>query len=163
MQNKYAEGKVSYLPEPTPRLVAIHTFAHLLIRQLSFECGYSSGSIRERIYAENDQAGVLIYTADSDSEGSLGGLVQQGEANRLYPMIAASLEQASWCSNDPVCSEMETQGVMGLNKAACHSCTLVSETSCTMNNLLLDRKLLLGNEVGDGLFTSVLKNIKEEG
>ncbi len=163
MQDKYAEGKVSYLPEPTPRLVAIHTFAHLLIRQLSFECGYSSGSIRERIYAEDDQAGVLIYTADSDSEGSLGGLVQQGEANRLYPMIAAALEQASWCSNDPVCSEMETQGVMGLNKAACHSCTLVSETSCTMNNLLLDRKLLLGNEVGDGLFTSVLTSIKEGG
>jgi hypothetical protein len=162
MQEKYEEGKVTYLPEPTPRLVAMHTFAHLLIRQLSFECGYSSGSIRERIYAETDQAGILIYTADSDSEGSLGGLVQQGEAKRLYPMIAAALEQAGWCSNDPVCSEMETQGVMGLNKAACHSCTLVSETSCTMNNLLLDRKLLLGNDVGDGFFTAVIENIKQE-
>jgi hypothetical protein len=159
MQQKYDEGNVTYLPEPSPRLVVMHTFAHLLIRQLSFECGYSSGSIRERIYAEEDQAGVLIYTADSDSEGSLGGLVQQGELSRIYPVIAAALEQASWCSNDPVCSEMDTQGVMGLNKAACHSCTLVSETSCTMNNLLLDRKLLLGNDVGDGFFTTVLASI----
>lgn len=161
MSKKHSESKVSYLPIPSSRLVLLHTFAHLLIRQLSFECGYSSGSIRERIYAEDGQAGVLIYTADSDSEGSLGGLVQQGELKRLYPVIAAALDQASWCSNDPVCSEMETQGVMGLNKAACHSCTLVSETSCTMNNLLLDRKLLLGDETGKGLFTEVLAHIKE--
>lgn len=162
MRKKYDEGKVSYLPEPTPRLVVLHTFAHLLIRQLSFECGYSSGSIRERIYAEDDQAGILIYTADSDSEGSLGGLVQQGEAQRIYSIIAAALEQASWCSNDPVCSEMDTQGIMGLNKAACHSCTLVSETSCTMNNLMLDRKLLLGSEGKDGFFSSILKSIKSD-
>lgn len=161
IQNKYAEGAVDYLPEPTPKLVAIHTFSHLLIRQLSFECGYSSGSIRERLYTADGQAGLLIYTADSDSEGSLGGLVQQGEQSRIYAIIAAALDQASWCSNDPVCSEMETQGVMGLNKAACHSCTLISETSCTMNNLMLDRKLLLGDDAGNGLFTSALSSIKQ--
>lgn len=160
IRKKYEEGNVSYLPEPTTKLVMIHTFSHLLIRQLSFECGYSSGSIRERIYAADDQAGLLIYTADSDSEGSLGGLVQQGEQSRIYSTIAAALDQASWCSNDPVCSEMETQGVMGLNKAACHSCTLVSETSCTMNNLMLDRKLLLGDDKGEGFFSSVLDSIK---
>ena len=160
IKKKYEEGNVSYLPEPTPKLVMIHTLSHLLIRQLSFECGYSSGSIRERIYTDEDQVGLLIYTADSDSEGSLGGLVQQGEQSRIYSTLAVALEQASWCSNDPVCSEMETQGVMGLNKAACHSCTLVSETSCTMNNLMLDRKLLLGDENGEGFFTSVLSSIK---
>lgn len=157
---RFEEGGIGYLPEPNVRLVALHTFAHLLIRQLSFECGYSSGSIRERIYAVPGQAGVLIYTADSDSEGSLGGLVQQGEPELLIPTIAAAIDVASWCSNDPVCSEMETQGVMGLNKAACHSCTLVSETSCTMNNLMLDRKLLLGDENSYGLFSTVLTNIK---
>jgi hypothetical protein len=79
---------------------------------------------------------------------------------RLMPTIAAAIDTASWCSNDPVCSEMETQGVMGLNKAACHSCTLVSETSCTMNNLMLDRKLLLGDDRGIGLFSKVLEEIK---
>jgi hypothetical protein len=158
--SRFEEGGIGYLPEPSVRLVTLHTFAHLLIRQLSFECGYSSGSIRERIYAAPGQAGILIYTADSDSEGSLGGLVQQGEPERLLPTIAAAIDTASWCSNDPVCSEMETQGVMGLNKAACHSCTLVSETSCTMNNLMLDRKLLLGDEKHEGFFSAVLANIK---
>ena len=160
LMKRFEEGAVEYLPEPGARLVTLHTFAHLLIRQLSFECGYSSGSIRERIYAAHGQAGILIYTADSDSEGSLGGLVQQGEPERLMPTIAAAIDTASWCSNDPVCSEMETQGVMGLNKAACHSCSLVSETSCTMNNLMLDRKLLLGDDHGIGLFSKVLEEIK---
>lgn len=60
-----------------------------------------------------------------------------------------------------MCSELESQGVMGLNKAACHSCTLVSETSCENNNLLLDRKLLIGNESGLGLFSQIMKNLNE--
>lgn len=160
-QKQYAYVTSSYLPEPTAKFIALHTFAHLLIRQLSFESGYSSGSLRERIYADEEQAGILIYTADGDSEGSLGGLVQQGEPNRLFPAIIAALETANWCSNDPVCSELESQGVMGLNKAACHSCTLVSETSCENNNLLLDRKLLIGNESELGLFSQIMKNLNE--
>lgn len=162
VQKRYVSLASTYLPEPTSKFIALHTLSHLIIRQLSFESGYSSGSLRERIYAENGQAGILIYTADGDSEGSLGGLVQQGEANRFFPAIIAALETANWCSNDPVCSELETQGVMGLNKAACHSCTLVSETSCEYNNLLLDRKLLIGDEKEHGLFSSIIKILNKE-
>jgi hypothetical protein len=162
LTKRQAKATSTYLPTASATFVTLHTFAHLLIRQLSFESGYSSGSLRERIYADDGQAGVLIYTADGDSEGSLGGLVQQGETNRIYPAIVAALETANWCSNDPVCSELESQGVMGLNKAACHSCTLISETSCENNNLLLDRKLLLGDGVGNGLFTEVMADIAME-
>jgi len=157
--NRHANTSSTYLPIPTSKFVLMHTLAHLLIRQLSFESGYSSGSLRERIYAEDEQAGILIYTADGDSEGSLGGLVQQGEIDRLIPAILAALETANWCSNDPVCSEMEAQGVMGLNKAACHSCTLISETSCEHNNLLLDRKILIGDNNNEGFFSDVLNQI----
>lgn len=162
VRKRYAGITSTYLPEPTAKFVALHTFAHLIIRQLSFESGYSSGSLRERIYAYEGQAGILIYTADGDSEGSLGGLVQQGEPKRLFPAIIAALETANWCSNDPVCSELEAQGVMGLNKAACHSCTLVSETSCENNNLLLDRKLLIGDQHELGLFSLIMKDLNEE-
>lgn len=161
-EQRFAAVTSTYLPEPTAKFIALHTFAHLIIRQLSFESGYSSGSLRERIYADEDQAGILIYTADGDSEGSLGGLVQQGEPHRLFPAIIAALETANWCSNDPVCSELEAQGVMGLNKAACHSCTLVSETSCENNNLLLDRKLLIGDESELGLFSEIMKTLNKE-
>lgn len=133
-----------FLPRPTPRLVAIHTFAHLLMRQLVFESGYSSSALRERIYAGPEMAGVLIYTADGDSEGSLGGLVRQGQPNRLGDLIRVALDRGLWCSADPVCSETQGQGLGGFNRAACHACALAPETSCVLANTLLDRGLLLG-------------------
>ena len=42
-------------------------------------CGYPASSIREWIYAEyvSDNYGVLLYTASSDADGTLGGLVQE--------------------------------------------------------------------------------------
>ncbi|WP_104490829.1 MULTISPECIES: DUF1998 domain-containing protein [Acinetobacter] len=158
--SRHASVSSKYLPIPTAKFLVLHTFAHLLIRQLSFESGYSSGSLRERIYADEEQAGLLIYTADGDSEGSLGGLVQQGKLNNLLPLLLATLENSHWCSNDPICSERDFQGVMNLNKAACHSCTLVSETSCEYNNLLLDRKILI-DEDGKGFFSPILIQARE--
>lgn len=54
----------------------LHTLSHLLIRELALECGYNAASIRERIYANTTngtpQAGILIYTAAADSDGTLG-------------------------------------------------------------------------------------------
>ena len=93
-------------------------------------------------------AGILIYTADSDSEGSLGGLVRQGQWERLLPTIILSLQNASWCSSDPVCRESKGQGQDGLNQGACHACGLISETSCTHLNSLLSRTLLIDKEIG---------------
>ncbi|MEF1257573.1 DUF1998 domain-containing protein [Vibrio harveyi] len=162
LKKHHRELSSTYLPVPSVKFLVLHTLAHLLIRQLSFESGYSSGSLRERIYADDSQAGLLIYTADGDSEGSLGGLVQQGEANRLFPAMLAALETAYWCSNDPVCSEKQELGIMGLNQAACHSCTIISETSCENNNLLLDRKILIGTDNHEGLFTKIINNAQRE-
>ena len=137
----------------SPRLVLLHTFAHLLMRQLAFSAGYSSSSLRERLYcAESSDgapmAGVLIYTAAGDSEGTLGGLVRLGEADRLVPAIAAALATAQWCSLDPVCRESTAQGPDGLSLAACHACALASETSCVMGNVLLDRLMVVDEEFG---------------
>lgn len=135
----------------TCRFIALHTFAHALIRRLSFDAGYAASSLRERIYSAPGVAGILIYTADGDSEGSLGGLVRMGEPARLVKTIAAGLADASWCSSDPVCRESVGVGIAGLNAAACHACALVSETSCVANNTLLDRRLLVGNPGVDPL------------
>jgi len=158
MQQRYENDRLYFLPEPTARFVMLHTFAHLLMRQLSFECGYSASSLKERIYsAEPDSesgpmAGFLIYTADSDSEGSLGGLVRQGNPDRFIPTVLTALERGSWCSADPVCRELPGQGMKGLNRAACHSCSLVSETSCTSHNTMLDRMMVLGHDEKNGEF-----------
>ncbi|MGL5829731.1 MAG: DrmB family protein, partial [Angustibacter sp.] len=51
---------------PIARYVLLHTLSHLLIRQMALECGYSSASIRERIYcgvAGRPAAGILLSTA----------------------------------------------------------------------------------------------------
>lgn len=134
-----------------PVFLMIHTFAHLLIKRLCYNCGYGSSSLKERIYYSNDEAsemyGVLIYTAASDSEGSLGGLVNQGREQFLSKNINEALEDAAWCSADPVCMEVglsNGQGPGSANGAACHNCAIVSETSCEEFNLLLDRAAVIG-------------------
>ena len=128
----------------------LHTFSHCLITTLSNESGYSNASIRERIYCpkylgENSGiAGILIYTASGDSEGSLGGLVRQGLPGKIESIIQRALNEAKWCASDPVCIQSPGQGQDGCNLAACHNCALIPETSCENKNMLLDRGVLIG-------------------
>lgn len=133
-----------------PEFVMLHTFAHLIINQLSYECGYGSSSIKERIYCERcaedfDMCGVLIYTASGDSEGSLGGLVRRGEPGKLEDTILAAVQNARWCSSDPICIQSVGQGPESCNRAACHNCALLPETCCEVGNRLLDRALIVGD------------------
>ncbi len=132
---------------PGIRFVLLHTLAHLLIRELSLECGYNSASIRERIYAdtggESPQAGVLIYTAAADSDGTLGGLVELGKPDNLGRLIRQALNRAKICSSDPLCSEHDPGKDRSLHAASCHACSFVSETSCEKQNRYLDRALLV--------------------
>jgi hypothetical protein len=142
-------GKVPDEQLPSARLVLVHTLSHLLMKQLSLECGYSGASLRERMYVSGGEQGpgelgILIYTATTGSDGTLGGLVRQGSPERLERMLLGALEGARWCSSDPLCIECKGQGVDALNLAACHACCLVSETSCELRNTLLDRGLLIG-------------------
>ena len=120
-----------------------------MIRQLTFECGYSSTSLKERIYTTFEDgtvhmAGVLIYTTSSDSDGSLGGLVKQGRTQNLEKILEKTIENMAWCSIDPLCIEREQSGYKGLNLAVCHACTLLPETSCELRNILLDRAAIRG-------------------
>lgn len=148
-----------------PRMPLLHTFAHLLIRQFSFESGYGISSLRERVYArpgENGhQAGVLIYTAAGDAEGTLGGLAQQGSANRLAETLLRLLEAGAWCSTDPLCAEHGARGFANLNRAACHACSLLPETSCETGNTLLDRVLLIGGPGVPGFFEPVIDSARD--
>ena len=152
LQQSYRKSKFSSKApgDLRPEFILIHTFAHLLINQLSFECGYGSSSIRERIYCEKTSNelgmyGVLIYTASGDSEGSLGGLVRQGEKNRIEDTICDAIRNAAWCSSDPVCIQSLGQGPESLNLAACHNCALLPETCCECGNRLLDRGVVVGS------------------
>ena len=150
LEEKRVEENYWFLPAVDPIFLAVHTLSHLLLRRITFECGYSSSSLRERLYfgREPGHAGIMIYTADSDSEGSLGGLVRQGRKDRLSQSVLEAVDQGRWCSSDPVCSETAGQGLGGFNHAACHACSLVSETSCTVANTLLDRRALFDDDWG---------------
>lgn len=129
----------------SPEFLLTHSLAHCLIRQLSLNCGYSSSSLRERIYSLGEnKVGLLIYTSSSDSEGSLGGLVRQGQVNEFKNTLFQALYDASWCSSDPLCNEPSTHAISKLNIAACHTCLLISETSCENRNRHLDRRTLVG-------------------
>ena len=135
--------------EITAKFLLLHTLSHLLMKQLSFECGYSIASIKERLYCSEESegramAGIFIYTASGDSEGTMGGLVRQGRADTFPAIFKKALEVAITCSNDPVCSLSNGQGRDSLNLSACHSCTLVPETSCEEFNVFLDRGVVLG-------------------
>lgn len=130
--------------ETTPRFLLLHAFAHAVIGQLALSAGYPIGSLRERLYAHGDACGVLVYTATTDSAGSLGGLVSQGRPDAFEDLVIDAIRRASWCSADPVCIESDVQGVDSLNLAACHSCTLLPETSCEEMNTFLDRAMLVG-------------------
>jgi hypothetical protein len=130
------------VPPVTASYVLAHTLSHLLIRQLSLDSGYSSTSLRERLYVEDNTTGLLIYTASGDSDGSLGGLVAQAGAERFGGLIEAAIAAAAVCSSDPLCAERMPRGGH-MSGAACHACLLISETSCETGNRFLDRGCLV--------------------
>jgi hypothetical protein len=88
-------------------------------------------------------AGLLIYTAASDSEGTLGGLVSLGEPRTLSRMLELAKEHAKLCSSDPMCAEHDPVSDGSLHGAACHACMFTSETSCERGNRYLDRTVLV--------------------
>ena len=135
---------------PGVRYVLLHSFAHALIRQLAVECGYTTASLRERIYSTNptnpeiEMAGVLIYTAAPDSEGTLGGLVSLGKPETLERHLDQALDNMRLCASDPLCAEHHPYHEGNtLHAASCHACLFAPETSCERGNKYLDRAVLV--------------------
>jgi hypothetical protein len=146
----------------TPRFLLIHTFAHALMRQMTLDCGYSSTALRERLYAADGSsamAGVLIFTASTDDDGTLGGLQRQGAPERIERTVLSAVQSQEWCSSDPLCIEDMMSDTDPFLHAACHSCVLAPETSCEEFNRFLDRATLVGSpglpELG--FFSQMLK------
>jgi len=135
---------------PGIRLVLLHSLAHTLMRQIVLDCGYTSASVRERLYSRlpgeegGPMAGILIYTAAPDSEGTLGGLVELGNPLTLGRHMLQGLESMRLCASDPLCSEHrpDTLG-RGIQGACCHACQFAPETSCERGNRYLDRSVLV--------------------
>jgi hypothetical protein len=135
---------------PGIRLVLLHSLAHALMRQIVLDCGYSSASIRERLYSRNrdgdggPMTGILLYTAAPDSEGTLGGLVELGDPLSLGRHLRQAFESVRICASDPLCSEhAPSNDGRGIHAACCHACLFAPETSCERGNRYLDRSVLI--------------------
>lgn len=142
---------------PGARFYLLHSLSHLLITALSLECGYAASAIRERLYCGpspadpgTEMAAILLSTGTSGTDGTLGGLVEQGM--RIGEHLARAWDLGRLCSNDPVCarhSPEEDHAERHLEGAACHGCLFVAECSCERFNRYLDRSLVVPT-VGNG-------------
>ena len=98
---------------------------------------------------------MLLTTTASDSDGTLGGLVSLSEPARLAEIIDHTLCAMTRCSSDPICARRIPQDPEDfLHGAACHCCTMVSETSCERANRFLDRRFVVplsDFELGPGI------------
>lgn len=135
---------------PGVRFYMLHSLSHLLMSAISLECGYAASAIRERIYCgpsprdPTPMAAILLSTGTSGTEGTLGGLVEQGRQLRAHLQHAFDLGRL--CSNDPVCathSPERDRAERYLEGAACHGCLFVAECSCERFNRYLDRALVV--------------------
>lgn len=150
------ERKWEIEEEFKPRYVLLHTLAHLLIRELSTLSGYNTASIRERIYHSDTTNGILFYTASTSSDGSLGGLVRQGNIANFTSLLKKAVQSSRRCSRDPLCMEDDpanklearTQPITRINGSACYACALLPETSCENSNRLLDRQFVSSDIFG---------------
>ena len=115
---------------------------HLLIRELATSSGYNAASIRERIYHSDKSNGILLFTASASSDGSLGGLVRQGDSDNFTSLLKNAVKSSRRCSRDPLCVEDDpatklearTQPITRINGSACYACALLPETSCENSN-----------------------------
>ena len=150
LSDKYAESYAKYCESKgwevtvarDAKYVLLHTFSHLMIKQMSMSSGYSSSAIRERIYFNDNMAGILLYTGSSDKEGSLGGLVELGNSDQIIRLMSDAFQEALVCTNDPECMSNLPPN-KNSNGAACHSCCMISETACENGNRMLDRGLIV--------------------
>lgn len=142
-------------PFPGVRFYLLHSLSHLLMTAISLECGYAASAIRERIYCslENQvpMAAILLSTGTPGTEGTLGGLVEQGRALRAH--LRRAFDAGRLCSNDPVCAAHSPKGDLAdrpLEGAACHGCLFIAESSCERFNRFLDRALVVPTIGHDG-------------
>jgi len=150
-------GTLEILKKSGQKYFVIHSFSHLIMRELEFACGYPTASLKERLYISSQgnefMAGILIYTTDG-SEGSMGGLVSQASEEKIENLVKNALLRGVDCSSDPLCWESDGQGLFGFNLASCFSCSLVAETACEAMNLGLDRRVLVDESFG--FFNSII-------
>jgi len=134
-----------------------HPHPHLqphAVRQVALECGYSSASLRERVYigtAGAPTAGYCSPRRPATAREPSAAWSRSATAGTIKRLLDQAFDDALHCSSDPLCAEhVPIDPSAALHGAACHACLFASETSCETNNRWLDRAFL-ADLTGDGL------------
>ena len=141
--------------DPCWGMVKLDTGYHWVSMCTKTECPHFS-DCRARIPYDPEKESDFIPRADMPDEyGYKHFLTEYSPApvligddveysDRMQTTFENTLQESTWCSNDPLCIESTSQGYMGLNYAACHACSLLPETSCEAMNCLIDRASVVG-------------------
>lgn len=124
---------------PADREIFLHTYCHLIMKELEFSCGYPIASLCERLYylpkektnAKEDRYGFMIY-AVGGSTGSYGGITSLFYSHKIDTIIEQAIERAKDCPNDPICEN---------EKGHCFACVDIPETACEEFNTKLSRTI----------------------
>jgi hypothetical protein len=130
------------------RYVLLHTFAHALCTSSHLHAATPPPACANASLPRGPSrvgsctTGILLYTAASDREGTLGDPVNPG--NEPGSHLCAALEAMHYCASDPLCAEHIAFTDHILHGASCHACLFARETSCERGNRYLDRPVLIG-------------------
>lgn len=161
------------IKNPRDKETFLHTFSHLIMKSLEFQCGYPVASMNERLYilpkdetGENeDKYGFMIYSANGEA-GSYGGISSLFDSHSIDKILVQSLESADDCPNDPICES---------ENGSCFACVQIPETACERFNSMLSRNIVnkyrnaethnepinqsVNNERGDQSFISEITDV----
>ena len=115
------------------KAVFLHTFCHLLMKEMEFICGYPLASLSERLYLlpSKNKYGFMIYSVGGAS-GSYGGISSLFTSGDIEKIIEDACYLAEDCSNDPIC---DSEG------GHCFACVHLPETACELFNQDLSRRV----------------------
>ena len=136
--SSYGEGflvelNLDHIPEECDKAVFLHTFCHLMMKEMEFVCGYPLASMSERLYIlpSERKYGFMIYSVGGAS-GSYGGISALFTSGEIEKIIENACVRAEDCSNDPICDK---------EGGHCFACVHIPETACELFNQDLSRRV----------------------
>lgn len=135
----FVELNLDKISDTFNKKIFTHTFAHLIMKELEFSCGYPLASMNERLYvlpqedtnASGEKYGFLIYSANGEA-GSYGGITSLFDNRAIERILSNAIELANDCPNDPICESSES---------SCFACVQIPETACELFNKELSRNV----------------------
>src|SRR5258708_9869816 len=106
----------------------LHSFSHLLMKQIAEYSGLDLGSLSEYIFPA-DGAFVVYRSGTTMDLGNLSAMWRNSGSAMLTAMLAA---RATQCGTGSLCTQ---------RGGACPDCLMVPETSCIASNKLLSRSV----------------------